>query len=468
MATTGFWPVKGSLKDVIEYAGNPDKTTDPRYLDNDLARVVKYAEQDEKTDQRMYVSGIHCSADHAYEDMLAVQKHFGVRGTNVAYHGFQSFRPDEVTPDQAHKIGIQTANKMWGDRYQVLVTTHLNTDSVHNHIVVNAVSFVDGRKFQNHIRDHIELREISDRICLENRLTVLEDAPFYNGDKKAYWIHKKGQKTHRDILKEDIEECIKLSITAREFLDHMYERGYEYDYKRHSIKAPSWERGVRLDRLGYSREELNDRIYNNYYVIRSYKRSPEYKPKSYRDYPLLMLEKQWAFEMQHSHDIATIAIDMVFLILLELAKLVTGTPKPGAFMPQPLSPEVRMACAKLDEITAQVTLLGKYKIHTQPELEAFIAEKTSQISALEKDRQQLWNKLKTEKLPYRANEIRVVAKDITARIKPLRKELKTAKNTLARAEYYRKLLRIEYAMEVYYLDQEKMYDNRIRNLGLER
>ena len=449
MATTGFWPIKGSLKKVVEYANNPDKTIDHKYLDEGLAQAIQYAGNDEKTDQKMYVSGINCSKSHAYEDMLAVQKRFGLRGANIAYHGYQSFRAGEVTPEQAHEIGKETARRMWGDRYQVLVTTHLNTDSVHNHMVVNAVSFIDGKKFQNHIRDHQELRKISDRVCLENRLTVLDDAPFYNSEKKEYWIHKKGQKTHRDILKEDIEECIGLSVTDKQFLKHLYERGYEYDYRRHSIKAPSWERGVRLDRLGYDRDELNDRIYRNYTTKPCY--------KDYREYPLLRLEKQWGFEIAHSHDITTIALDVFFLIILELAKLVIGTSAPEEYMPQPLSPEIRQACARLDELTAQVALLGKNKIHTQSELETFIAEKTGQISSLEKERQQCWNRLKVAKSPDRAAEIKAVAKDVTERIKPLRNELKTAKRALESADQYRELIRLEHAMEKYYLDNEKQH-----------
>jgi hypothetical protein len=449
MATTGFWPIKGSLKKVVEYANNPDKTIDHKYLDQGLAQAIQYAGNDEKTDQKMYVSGINCTKNHAYEDMLAVQKRFGLRGANVAYHGYQSFRAGEVAPEQAHEIGKETARRMWGDRYQVLVTTHLNTDSVHNHMVVNAVSFIDGKKFQNYIRDHQELRKISDRVCLENRLTVLDDAPFYNSEKKEYWIHKKGQKTHRDILKEDIEECIGLSVTGKQFLEHLYERGYEYDYRRHSIKAPSWERGVRLDRLGYDREELNDRIYRNYTTKPCY--------KDYREYPLLRLEKQWGFEIAHSHDITTITLDVVFLIILELAKLVIGTPASGEYTPQPLSPEIRQACARLDELTAQVTLLCKYKIHTQSELETFIEEKTEQVSSLEKERQQLWNRLKAAKSPDRAAEIKATAKDITERLKPLRNELKTAKRALESAAQYRELISLEHTMEKYYLDNEKLH-----------
>ena len=113
MATTGFWPVKGSLKKVLDYADNPDKTTDRKYLDDDLAQVLRYAQNEEKTDQKMYVSGVNCSADHAYEDMMATKRRFGKLGGNVAYHGYQSFKTGEVTPEQAHQIGIETARRMW-------------------------------------------------------------------------------------------------------------------------------------------------------------------------------------------------------------------------------------------------------------------------------------------------------------------------------------------------------------------
>ena len=461
MATTGFWPVKGSLRAVVEYANNPDKTTDSRYLDDDLARTLEYAANDSKTDRKMYVSGINCAKSHAYEDMLAVQRRFGLRGSNVAYHGYQSFKPDEITPELAHEIGKETARRMWGDKYQVLVTTHLNTDSIHNHLVVNAVSHVDGKKFQNHISDHIRLREISDRVCLENRLSVLEDAPFYNSEKKAYWIHRKGQKTHRDILKEDIEECIKLSFIYDDFYSHLYERGYEYDYKRHSVKASSWDQSVRLDRMGYSRENIREMILkNSQKSIHSFAQSRSYHPDIYRSYPLLQLEKKWQFEIEHSHDAAAVALDLVFLILLELLKLAAVKPEPGVYRPKPLSPELRLECARLDEITAQATLLGQNGIHTQTELEVFIQEKSSTIEALEIERQQCWNRLKTVKSSDSAKKIKAEAKDITARIKPLRKDLKTAKMALERAEHYRKLGQVEYAMEKYALDQERSHSNR--------
>lgn len=92
MATTGFWPVKSRLKEVIDYAEKPDKTIDKKYVDSDLYAALQYAADDNKTDKRMYVSGINCNAKRAYERMMATKKRFGKTGGNVAYHGYQSFQ----------------------------------------------------------------------------------------------------------------------------------------------------------------------------------------------------------------------------------------------------------------------------------------------------------------------------------------------------------------------------------------
>lgn len=148
MAVTGFWPIYKNLKATLDYADNPDKTTAREYLDDDLYAALSYAENDNKTDRKMYVGGINCSKQNAYAEMIAVQRRFGIRGKVVGYHGIQSFREGEVTPEQAFEIGKATARKMWGDKFQVLVTVHLNTDNLHCHFVVNPVSFKDGTKFQ--------------------------------------------------------------------------------------------------------------------------------------------------------------------------------------------------------------------------------------------------------------------------------------------------------------------------------
>ena len=101
MAVTGFWPIYKNLKATLDYADNPDKTTAREYLDDDLYAALSYAENDNKTDRKMYVGGINCSKQNVYAEMVAVQRRFGLRGKVVGYHGIQSFREGEVTPEQA-------------------------------------------------------------------------------------------------------------------------------------------------------------------------------------------------------------------------------------------------------------------------------------------------------------------------------------------------------------------------------
>ncbi|MBR6608983.1 MAG: relaxase/mobilization nuclease domain-containing protein, partial [Oscillospiraceae bacterium] len=226
MATTGFWPIKGNLKDAIKYAQNPDKTTKKNYLDEDLYNALKYVSNDAKTDKTMFVSTINCPKRLAYESMMATKQRFGKLGGNVAYHGYQSFKIEEVTPEEAHSIGVATAKAMWGDEYEIVVTTHLNTENLHNHFVVNSVSFKTGRKFENHISDHYRLREISDSICREHNKSVLENSDFYGSNKKEYWIHKSGKLSHKDMLKKDLDLALSNSCNMEEFQWYLFSLGY--------------------------------------------------------------------------------------------------------------------------------------------------------------------------------------------------------------------------------------------------
>ena len=163
MAVTKIWAIKDSLQRVLNYAANPDKT---EY--DALAQTLHYAENDAKTklnESAQLVTGIHCRADHAWEDMRAVQERFGKTDGVVALHAYQSFREGEVTPEQCHEIGVALARKVWGGRFQVLVATHMNTDNLHNHFVINSVSYVDGKKYEQRRSQYAEFRETSDKLC---------------------------------------------------------------------------------------------------------------------------------------------------------------------------------------------------------------------------------------------------------------------------------------------------------------
>ena len=168
MAATRIWSIKGRLDSVINYVTNPEKTDGSRYIDTELQAltdVIDYAEDGEKTHNKVYVSGINLSPDIACDQMVMTKLQFGKTDKILAYHGYQSFLPGEVTPNIAHEIGIKLAERLWGDRFQVIVTTHLDHEHIHNHFCLNSVSLVDGKKFRGGGKAYWIMRAESYKIC---------------------------------------------------------------------------------------------------------------------------------------------------------------------------------------------------------------------------------------------------------------------------------------------------------------
>lgn len=420
MATTGFWPVKGRLKEVIDYANNPDKTTAKEYLDEDLYAAIRYVENDDKTDQTMFVSGINCSKHNAYNEMIAVKRRFGERGKNIAYHGYQSFVADEVTPDEAHAIGKETARKMWGARYQVVVTTHLNTDNIHNHFVINSVSFVDGKKFRNGIGDRLELRKISDAICAARNKSVIQSHKFYS-NKKEYWIRNSGKVTHRDMLRRDVDEALSKCCAFKEIeyylktLGYRFERDFYYDHP--SVYAEGWKRAVRISSLGerYSKERIREQCREN-------QRKPElyaFVTPAWKRRPLLVLERE---RYTSGWDDTIIVLFELFIELLKIC-IVGNTQE---YDNRPVSPMMRAEMRKLDQYIEEYNLLCDNNLNSPKKLLSFQENLSSRISELEQERYALRLKLRRVKTPEEDAALKVQAKELTKQITPLRKELKVA------------------------------------------
>ena len=451
MATTGFWPVKSRLKEVIDYADNPDKTTERKYLDDDLAAALEYAEKDSKTDRKMYVTGINCLTEKAYEQMSATKQRYGKLGGNVAYHGYQSFKSGEVTPEEAHAIGLETAIRMWGKEYEIVVTTHLNTDNLHNHIVVNSVSFRTGRKFENHISDHYKLREISDAVCLERGKSVLPPSKFTGSRKKDYWVHKNGGLTHRYILKRDIESILPYCGNMDDIERRLVSLGYQFprrrDYEHISIIAPGWKRAIRLDSLGYTNDVLRKRIYENrsnerFYVLRN--NNPPFRPKVY---PLLILEKKLDFEITHSKDTAVVLVDVLFYILLQLLNL-TRDEQELQRGNQPLSPSIRQSLTIEKKLLSEYAFLKNNDLHSTEDILNFMDNRTDEIASLEAERQKIRNSNRRPKSDEERQTKNTAARELSKKLKPLRKELKLAESALERYPQVWELLKTERDAEI--------------------
>ena len=454
MAVTGFWPIYKNLKATLDYADNPDKTTDRRYLDDDLYAALSYAENDSKTDRKMYVSGINCPKQNAYAEMVAVQRRFGMRGKVVGYHGIQSFAAGEVTPEQAFEIGKVTARKMWGDRYQVLVTVHLNTDNVHCHFVVNPVSYKDGVKFKNKIGDHKELRRVSDEICREHGLSVLENSNFYGGHKKDYWRHKSGKKTHRDYLREDVEYCLSFATSPREFENQLYALGYTLDPVRFSVKAKHWERSVRLANIGFTKEIVQaqlDRNAENRYHLFTLEYRPPYRPKKF---PLEDELRKLEFSIDHCYDAATVFVDTIFYIIITVIQIAAELADVML-----LSPDLRAAEKDLKELISDYHFLKENDIHTVADLQANIDESKAQLSDLERERKTLSNRIRRPKSLEDESQNKESRKAISKQMKPVREKLRRAEKILEKSPRLYELLKQERELErkarARYLDRSR-------------
>ena len=292
MAVCEIWDVRGRLDHPIDYAENPEKTANPKYTEADLQAMVdvmEYATNKDKTEQRFFVTGVNCDPTTARDEMMITKAGWSDTSEIVCYHGFQSFKHGEVTPEQAHEVGVKLAERMWGDRFQVIVATHLNTDCLHNHFVVNSVSFADGMHYHDNKANLRLLRQRSDELCREYALSVIEHP---SGKKKPYALYqaeKQGRPTRDNVARQAVDEAISKSFTLKDFDRQLAEMGYRINFdpdrKYWTIIGKGWQRPKRLYKLGeeYTNDRIMERISENSYAVKFQSFSePQPQVKVYR------------------------------------------------------------------------------------------------------------------------------------------------------------------------------------------
>lgn len=266
MATTSIWKIDKRLDHVIEYTTNPEKTSKDSY--QELHNVIEYAKASYKTEKQLYVSTLNCSEETILQDMIQTKKRYRKENGVLAFHGFQSFVKGEVTPEIAHEIGVKLAEELWGDRFEVVISTHLNTEHIHNHFVLNSVSFKDGKKYYNNRHTYALMRETSDRLCEEYKLNVLEEkiCGKYNIDYTKYYKEGVNKSTHHSIAKEDIDFAIGQAYSYKDFLSILKKMGYtvEIRYGKLSVRKEPYKRNIRIERAfgeEYTIENIEKRIF---------------------------------------------------------------------------------------------------------------------------------------------------------------------------------------------------------------
>ena len=441
MATTSLWHIKGRLKDLIAYVENPEKTVSKDKDLLDFYNVFAYVSRPEATENGEYVSAINCLKEIALQQMILTKKQYGKDDGYIAWHGYQSFKPDEVTPQQAHEIGLQTAKEMWGDRFQIIVTTHLDKDHLHNHFCFNSVSYIDGGKYNYSNSERQRLRDVSDRICAEHGLSVIKNP--HKAPSRPVWLDEKsGKPTRYNVYREDVREAANFSRTPYYMEDYLRRKGYITDFtgKHWKIRLPQYEHFTRLDTLDEKwTPEHFQRNMGAYARYGNRRAEITYPPQMPSDL------KEWFKPFQRTSHI--------YRLYLHYCYLLGVLPKHTEY--KPTSPYLKEDLRKLDEFTAQVQYMSKYNIETFDDLYADRRTIESNMERLITARTKLQNKIRRA-TPAEKETLREEKFKVTEQITTLRKQLKLNKGIEERSLKIQEKTDMLYANE-YRAKEEMQY-----------
>lgn len=358
MATTSLWKIQNRIDKVINYTTNPEKTENIEMY-KALHNTIEYATSNYKTEKQYYVTGINCSTTDSVQDMLQTKKHFGKEKGIVAYHGFQSFTEGEVTAKQAHEIGVRLAEELWGDKYEVLVSTHLTTKHYHNHFVVNSVSYVDGKKYRNTRENYAMMRKISDELCKEYGLSVIEEKPCgkHNIDYTKYYNSYIQKSDYYTTTKDDVDFAIAQAYSYKNFESILKKMGYTITIRANKISLvrPPYKRNIRIERSfgdEYSINNITERIMNTETT-----RIPF--PEKHREIK--------TYTSKTRPKVFTIDRGSLYRLYLYYCYMLKVFPK-SIKTRYKLTPEQRAESKKLDEFSDDMRFLCRNKIKTTKEL----------------------------------------------------------------------------------------------------
>lgn len=427
MAVTRLWKVTDRLDKVIDYAEDETKTKKPKYSDKEwqaLKDVLEYAKDEEKTEQQFYVSGINCNPDKARDQFVMVKEQYNKTGGIQAYHGYISFKDtDNLSPDLAHQIGMEFAGRVWGERFQVVVTTHLNTKCLHCHYVINSVSLVDGKRLQNKEKAWFYFRHIADEVCREYGLSVVEKPdrnkePDYVTlqDKQLTMKEQAGIPTRRNLVRAAVDEAVENSRTMAEFKRYLSAMGYKYriseNLKYWSVTADGWKQPVRLYRLGenYTNVRIQERIAeNDLYMSINAKpfQTAFYVPKEYSDI----------------RKVKGSLYNLYLYYCYRLGYFNKPNEKQSLRDYNRLHHLLREDLMKVDKYSQEAELLGKNRIETSEQLFSYKESLQKELETLTDDRKHLRNKLRRNISEIESAEVKAAISQISQRLSKLRKEI---------------------------------------------
>ena len=426
MAVSKLWSVTSRLGQVIDYAANPEKTAADIYTEEQyqaLRDVLAYAKDEEKTEREFFVEGINCNPITARDQFVSVKKAYGKDDGIQAYHGYLSFKEQDISPELAQKIGMEFANEVWGKRFQVVVTTHLNTKHLHCHYVINSVSFKDGKRCQD--TSWFKFRKVADRICEKYGLYY---NPNPNRSKQSSYYYKQeqaGMPTRYSMVREVIDEAIAHSTNIRSLDYALTQMGYEHclseSRKYWTIVPKGYTKPIRLKNLGedYTEEAIRRRLMENQRVR------------------IVPFAKQTVVIRQYRLPTRENKIKKVgglYGLYLHYCYRLGYLPKYKKQNTARLHYLLKEDLLKLDKITVETRLLGRENISTDEQLFSYKESLKGQIKTLNDDRTHLRKKARTKMSDDELSKVKEQISTVSDKIRELNKEVRLCDDIAERSK----------------------------------
>lgn len=414
MAVTSIWKIEKRLDHVIKYISNIEKTinlgvNNESYFE--LHHLKEYKYSNYNTEKQYFVSGINCSEDNSYNDMMLTKESFNKKDSILGFHAFQSFKEGEVTPKIAHEIGVKLAKEMWGDRFEVIVSTHSNTNHIHNHFVINSVSFRDGRRYYDKRSTYAELRNLSDNLCEEYGLSVLKEKTCKSGISYSNYSKKYIKNSnYYTITKRDIDLAIAQAYNYEDFENLLKKMDYELSYRNDklSVRRKPYKKNIRVARC-YGEEYAKDKI------IERIKTTESIRIPFIETYGINF---QKLCSEYHKHKKSK----GIYALYLHYCYLIKKYPVNDNKKVLPVC--IRADVLKMEQISNEIKFLSKYELKTDSQFFSFYNIRKQKLNELVDGRSKLWIEYKKCENTYDKNKKIKEINFISNEIKDLRKEIK--------------------------------------------
>ena len=406
-----------------------------------LSRVLKYAANPKKTNNKLYISGINCEPETAYEEFTAVKRSYAKADGIEAYHGYLSFKEQNITPELTMKIGTEFAQEVWGKRFQVLVTVHTDTEHPHCHFVINSVSFVDGKKLWGEEKAWFKFKQTADRLC--EKYGLYYNPKLVRGKSSSYHYNreKKGEPTRYLLAREAMEKALLQCTNTADLRYTLAKLGYELtmnDRRKYwTITPKGSKKPIRLVKLSadYTPEGIRHRLVNN-----RYDRPPRIDYRHYRP-------KQYKLPTCGDRILQrTSVIYRIYLYYAFRLGVIHSYRRPD---PAKLHWIFKDELAYLDRLSEEVRLMGREKISTDVELLAYKHKLEDRIQTFTDERSDLRKHSRRKISADELKETKDKITHITINLRKLRHELKLCEHIAERSKV------MEQGLETVLNDEQK-------------